>query len=72
MPNKKARNKTSFINNEHLKKEYSLPKIEIYVVKLDFDVAITSTKIRVGGENENTPKADEWEDSGGTTFNVDF
>lgn len=72
MPNKKIRSKTSFINNEHLKKEYCLPKIEIYVVKLDFDVAITSTRIRIGGENENTPKVDEWEDSDGKTFNVDF
>lgn len=72
MPNKKTRSKTSFKKNEHLKQEYSHPIIEIYVVKLDFDVAITSTRIRIGGENENTPKVDEWEDSDGKTFNVDF
>ena len=72
MPENKTRNESSFADNKHIKKEYSIPEIEIYAIKLDFDVAITSTRIRIGGNNENTPKLDEWEDSEGKTFNVDF
>jgi len=38
----------------------------------EFDLAITSSRIIIGGENENRPQVDEWEDSEGKTINVDF
>ena len=72
MPIKNQKTKSPLNTYEKSKKNYAAPIFEMNFILTEFDLAITSSRIIIGGENENRPQVDEWDDSEGKTINVDF
>lgn len=72
MPIKKQEIKSPLNTYEKSKKTYAAPIFEINFIVTEFDLAITSSRIIIGGEKEHSPQVDEWDDSEGKTINVDF
>lgn len=55
------------------KRKYLSPRVSVQKIALEFDVTITSTSIRSGGGGpDQDPKIEDWKETKGPTYDLDF
>lgn len=59
-------------NTKSTKKKYISPKIDVQVIHIEFDIAITSSNMSSGGNPSDSPKVEDWKDHSGSTYDIEF